>query len=84
LRLIRITEQIVKTTDSTFGNKTLYQGGVYLTYNAMAEKIVQASWGEIIGDRKALPLLPREALKRNKETKKVLFSGRLRGASVVF
>ena len=73
MRLIRITEQIVKTTDSTFGNKTLCQGGVYLTYNAMAEKIVQANWGEIVGDRKALSLFPREALRQNKETKKVLF-----------
>lgn len=73
MRLVRITEQIVKITDSTFGNKTLCQGGVYLTYNAMAEKIVQANWGEIVGDRKALSLFPREALRQNKETKKVLF-----------
>lgn len=73
MRLIRITEQIVKITDPTFGNKTLYQGGVYLTYNALAEKIVQANWGEIVGDRKALSLLPREALRKNKKPLKVLF-----------
>jgi hypothetical protein len=73
LRLIKITEEIVKVTDSTFGNKTLYRDKIYLTYNAMAEKIVRANWGEIVGDRKALSLLPCEVLRQNKETKKVLF-----------
>lgn len=73
MKLIKITEEIVNVTDPTFGNKTLYRGKIYLTYNAMAERIVRANFGEIVGDRKNLSLLPREALRQNKETKKVLF-----------
>jgi len=78
VRLIKITDEYVKVADPTFGNKTLYRGKTYLTYNIMAERIVAAGWGEVIGNRKDLSQLPREALQWNKEAKKVLFlfSGR--------
>jgi len=73
LKLIKVTEKIVTVMDPAYGKKTLCRGRVYLTYNALAERLVQANWGNIVGDRKALSLLPREVLRRNPKTLKVLF-----------
>lgn len=79
IRLIQVTDDKIDINDPVWGKKTLTKGRIYLTYKALAEKIVSLNWGKIVDDSNRLCSLPREALKPNKKPIKVLvlFAGGL-------
>ena len=72
MRLVQITEEKIDVADPAFGEKRLFQGRTYLTHDALAQTIIKQNWGKVVSDDKALPQLPREALKQNNDPLKVL------------
>jgi len=73
MRLVQITEPKIDVDVPGFGEKRLLQGNSYLIHDAIARKIVDLNWGQIIGDEKDLSSLPREALIKHDKPLKVLF-----------